>query len=55
MAYDTGRNIGVLEKSGGITDEAIKVLVRDNKETGSKIIYDPNPVSLVNRLIELSM
>lgn len=54
IAYDLGKNIGVLERSGGITNQAIKVLLRDiGKGRGSKIIYDPEPSSLVKRLIEL--
>ena len=52
IAYDLGKNIGVLEGSGGISDEAIKILLRDaKKKSSSKIIFDPYPETLVEKLI----
>ena len=54
IAYDLGKKIGILEGSGGITKEAIKVLLRDSaKKSRSEIIYDSDPVSLVEKLIKL--
>jgi len=54
LLYDFGKNIGVLEGSGGITKRAIKILLEDiDKKSSSKIIFDSSPVSLVDKLIEL--
>ncbi|NIM46862.1 MAG: hypothetical protein GTN40_01750 [Candidatus Aenigmarchaeota archaeon] len=53
IAYDFGKNIGVLERSGGITDRTIKTLLKDIDKKGAKIIFDPNPVSLIDKLIKL--
>jgi predicted Rossmann-fold nucleotide-binding protein len=54
IAYDFGKNIGILEGSGGITKRAIRVLLQDiDKDRGSKIIFDPDPIHLVDSLIEL--
>ena len=52
LLYDWGKDIGVLEGSGGITGRAIPILLEDiDKDRGSKIIFDGNPVSLVDRLV----
>lgn len=52
IAYDEGKLIGVVEGSGGIAD-AIPDLIRAiDKATGSYVIYDPDPESLIARLIE---
>lgn len=54
IAYDLGKKIGILEGSGGITSNAVKVLLKDiNKKTGAKIIYKSDPVKLVDELIKL--
>jgi uncharacterized protein (TIGR00725 family) len=51
IAYDEGKLIGILEGSGGITSE-IKDIVRIiKKKTGSKLIYESNPGTLVQKLI----
>jgi hypothetical protein len=56
LAYDFQKNIGILKGSGGITKEAIKILLRDiDKPSASKIIYDVSPISLVDGLVELQM
>lgn len=53
IAYDLGKNIGVLKDSGGITKEAIKVLLSEaSKESKSKTIYNSNPASLVDELLK---
>jgi len=55
LAYDSGKNIGVLEGSGGITNSAVKALLSDiDKDRGSKIVFESDPVKLVDKLIELS-
>ena len=54
IAYDLGKDIGILEDSGGITKEAIKILLRDSKKKSkSEIIYDSDPVRLVERLLKM--
>jgi len=54
IAYDLGKDIGILKGSGGIAKEAITVLLRDiDKSSNSTIIYDSDPVSLVRRVIEI--
>ncbi|MDF2379675.1 MAG: hypothetical protein P1V18_05690 [Candidatus Gracilibacteria bacterium] len=53
IAYDLGVNIGILEGSGGISNRAIKVLLTDiDKETGSKVIYEKDPIILLEKLIK---
>lgn len=53
IAFDLGKKIGVLEGSGGITKNAIKVLLKSiDKETGSKVIFDSNPKRLVEKLVK---
>lgn len=53
LAYDFGKNIGILEGTGGITERAIKILLEDAaKESSSEIIYDSDPTNLVSKLIK---
>lgn len=52
-AYDYGRKIGVLEGSGGISDQAIKTFLECiTKETGAKILFDSDPITLVKKIIK---
>ncbi|MEJ2254779.1 MAG: hypothetical protein P8Y75_10520 [Nitrospirota bacterium] len=51
IAYDEGKLIGVLEGTGGITTELRDIVKAVRKKTGSKLIYDPDPASLVGRLL----
>jgi len=54
IAYDTGKNIGILEGTGGITKDIIPALLKSsNKPSASKIIWDTDPASLVKKLISL--
>lgn len=53
IAYDEGKLIGVLEGSGGITPEIPKIVKQFEKDTGARLVYDPDPDSLVDRLAEL--
>jgi uncharacterized protein (TIGR00725 family) len=52
IAFDEGKLIGVLKGSGGIADELPSILPKLAKETGSELIYDADPSSLVARCIE---
>src|SRR3970282_1249412 len=51
IAYDEGRLIGVLTGTGGITAIVEEILRVSGKETGACVIYDDDPVKLVDRLI----
>ncbi|MDT8376751.1 MAG: YHS domain-containing protein [Mariprofundaceae bacterium] len=51
IAYDEGKLIGVLQDSGGITPHIPDIVSSFGKETGSHIIYDADPASLVSRLL----
>jgi len=53
IAYDCGKRIGILENSGGISDNLISELIRTAGKESRAIIYDPNPVSLVDKLTGL--
>lgn len=54
LLYILGKPIGVLKDSGGITDYVISFYLENiKKDRGSRIIYNHNPVSLVDGLIEL--
>ncbi|MBM3212871.1 hypothetical protein FJZ33_11670 [Candidatus Poribacteria bacterium] len=53
IAYDEGKPIGVLEGTGGITSFLNEIVRVIQKETGSQIIYDSDPDSLLDRLIEV--
>ena len=53
IAYDAGKIIGVLEKSGGVCDGIIRGLVDAvGKQTGAIVMYDPDPASLVGRVVD---
>jgi len=53
--FDFGKNIGILKGTGGITERAIQILLDDSKkDSGSKIIYNEDPVKLVQELISIS-
>jgi len=51
IAYDEGRLIGVLTGTGGITEIVDEILRVSGKETGASVLYDDDPVKLVDRLI----
>lgn len=52
IAYDEGRLLGVLTGTGGIAD-AVPELVRiSDKPTGAAVLYDADPIRLVDQLIE---
>jgi len=54
LLYDFGKNIGVLQGTGGITQSAIKVLIAEaGKQSASHVVYDHDPVALVQKLASL--
>lgn len=52
IAYDEGKLIGVLEGTGGVADHVREVVRIVNKTTRAEIIYDRDPVSLLDRCLE---
>ena len=52
IAYREGRLIGVLSGTGGIADAVDELVRLCNQETGSVVLYDDDPVRLVDRLID---
>ena len=53
IAYDEGKVIGVLRSTGGITEHLETIVGFVNKETGSRIVYDTEPVVLLDRLEQI--
>lgn len=53
IAYDEAKVIGVLTGTGGITENLQEIIAFINKETGAKVVYDDDPVRLLDRLIEI--
>ena len=53
LAYEFGRNIGILEGSGGTNELIPELLRKAAKASKSKIIWNPDPVRLVDELVGL--
>lgn len=53
IAYDEGRLIGVLTGTGGITTIIEDIIRVSAKKTGAHVVYDEDPVKLVERLINV--
>lgn len=51
-AFEDNKPIGVLEETGGIADEIREIVEHAHRGSG-KIVYDSNPKSLVEKVIEL--
>ncbi len=52
IAYDEGKLIGILLNSGGISNEFQRIAQLVHKSTGSTVIADPDPETLVDRCLE---
>jgi predicted Rossmann-fold nucleotide-binding protein len=52
IAFDLGKRIGVLEGSGGIADMIPLLIKNIKKETGAEIIFESDPVRLVERILD---
>lgn len=52
IAYEEGKLIGVLTRSGGITEALPGLAATFRKTTGSEVIDDDDPQRLVERLLE---
>ena len=53
IAYDEGKLIGVLTGTGGISDLVRDILAACAKETGARVVYDPDPERLVGELLRV--
>lgn len=53
IAYDEAKVIGVLQGTGGITDNIDTIISFIHKDTGAKVVYDDDPVRLLDRLVEI--
>ena len=52
IAYDEGKLIGVLTGTGGIADRVDDLVRLCQKDTGAAVLYDHDPVRLLDRLSE---
>jgi uncharacterized protein (TIGR00725 family) len=53
IAYDEGRLVGILSGTGGITEVVEHVLQVSAKKTGARVIFEEDPVRLVDRLLDV--
>lgn len=53
IAYDEAKLICVLEGTDGIADHLREIVALVKKDTGSDLVYDPDPVKLVARGLEM--
>jgi uncharacterized protein (TIGR00725 family) len=53
IAYDEGKLIGVLQGTGGIADTLPEIVKNIEKDTGASLIYESDPVRLVEKLLEI--
>lgn len=51
IAYDEGKPIGVLLGTGGITERLPDIVESIRKDTGSEIVYDDEPYSLLEKTL----
>ncbi|HKS30147.1 MAG TPA: hypothetical protein VJS44_20150 [Pyrinomonadaceae bacterium] len=52
IAHDEGRVIGCLTKTGGVADEAERLMEIFSKQTRSVVLHGDDPVRLVNACLE---
>lgn len=50
--YDFGKVIGVLEKTGGVSDMLRELVTVVNKKSDAEVIYDDDPERLVKKVVE---
>lgn len=53
IAYDEAKVIGVLKRTGGITEHLGTIIDMVNKETGALVCYDDDPERLLDKLEEI--
>jgi uncharacterized protein (TIGR00725 family) len=54
IAYDEGKIIGCLTGTGGVADEARRIVQTFQKQTNARVIYDDDPSSLLNECLRIS-
>ncbi len=54
IAHDEGKVIGCLTGSGGVADEARRIIETFGKPTNSRIFYDSDPQALIDSCIEVA-
>lgn len=52
IAYDEGKVIGILEKSGGVSDHIGEILEMCDREKTERIVSDSNPQKLVKKILD---
>jgi len=52
IAYDEGKIVGVLDRSGGVSDHVREIIDFCKKATQASVFFDENPSKLVERCIE---
>lgn len=52
IAFEDGKPIGVLTKTGGMADELEEIIEKAKRGTG-KVVFDSNPKRLIEKVIEL--
>jgi uncharacterized protein (TIGR00725 family) len=53
IAYDEGKLIGVLTRTGGVSDLVANILAACEKDTGAQVVYDAVPLRLVKKLLNV--
>jgi len=51
IAYDEGKTIGCLIGTGGVADEAMRIVDKFQKPTSARIFYDENPSDLISKCL----
>ena len=51
IAYDEGKVIGCLTGTGGVADEIERVTRTFSKQTKSRVVYDDDPVRLIDKCL----
>jgi len=54
IAYDEGKIIGCLTGTGGVADEARRIVQTFQKQTNARVVYDDDPVSLLDECLRIS-
>ncbi len=50
IAYDEGKLIGILEGTGGITEQIPEIVAGFKKDSGARLIYAQDPAELIQEM-----
>jgi len=53
IAFDEGKLIGVLQGSGGITDQIQDLVASFQKDSGARLLYSADPLKLIDEMAKL--